>query len=55
MSIKLYPVLSFAGTKLKEIKVEQLPDHNEDISIRGNELAVAGLNTKTLLLFKIIY
>ena len=40
---------------MKEMKVAELPDDYCDISIRGNELAVAGWNTKKLLLFKITY
>lgn len=47
--------IGIAGTKLKEMKVAELPDNYCDISIKGNEFAVAGWDTKTLLLFKIVY
>ena len=47
--------IGIAGTKLKEMKVAELPELYHDISIKGNELAVAGWDTKKLLLFKIMY
>ena len=43
------------GKKLKEMRVDELPDYFEYISIKGDELVVAGWRTKSLLLFKITY
>ena len=37
------------------MKVDELPDYYEDISIKGHELAVAGWDKHSLLLFKIVY
>ena len=43
------------GEKLKEMRVDELLDKYYYISIKGDELAVAGWYTKSLLLFKIVY
>ena len=43
----------FLGIKLKELKHDMLPDYYEDISVRGDELAVAGWADSKLLLFKL--
>ena len=37
------------------MRVDELPDEYDDISIKGDELAVAGNEAKSLLLFKIVY
>ena len=39
------------GKKLKEMRVDELPDLYKDISIKGDELAVTGWYTKSFLLF----
>ena len=44
-------VVTFSGTKRKELRNENLPDYYEDISVRDDELAVAGWNDKKLLVF----
>ena len=41
----------FSGRKLKESRHDKLPDHYEDISVRDDEIAVAGWDDKKLLLF----
>ena len=39
------------GGTLKVLRHDNLPDHYEDISVRDDELAVAGMREKKLLLF----
>ena len=41
----------FSGRKLRELRHDNLPDHCGDISVRDDELAVAGFKDKKLLLF----
>ena len=44
-------LLYVLGGKLRELKHDNLPDDYEDISVRDDELAVAGWDDKKLLLF----
>ena len=46
-------LLYVLGRKLRELRHDNLPDHYEDISVRGGELAVAGWREKKLLLFSL--
>ena len=43
----------FSGRKLRELRHDNLPDDYEDISVRDDELAVAGFNDNKLLLFRL--
>ena len=42
----------FPGKKLEELGQDNLPDHYEDISVRDDELAVAGWDDNNVLLFR---
>ena len=44
-------LLTLSGRKLRELRHDNLPDHCGDISVRDDELAVAGFKDKKLLLF----
>ena len=44
-------LLTLSGRKLRELRHDNLPDHCGDISVRDDELALAGFNDKKLLLF----
>ena len=48
----MIPMLLYAlGGKLRELRHDNLPDFYCDISVRDDELAVAGLDNEKLLLF----
>lgn len=40
---------------MKQYLLDRLPSHYEDISVRGDELAVAGWGENKLILFKIVW
>ena len=44
-------LLYVSGRKLRELRNDNLPDHYEDISVRDDELAVAGWDNEKFLLF----
>ena len=46
-------LLYVLGGKLRELRHDNLPDYYMDISVRDDELAVAGWNNKKLLLFSL--
>ena len=53
---EFFVMIHISGKLLKQFgELEKLPNFFEDISMRGDELAVAGWADKKLLLFKVVW